>query len=177
MAVHDAEIRTERLRLRPPRRDDAARLADLLNDFDIARMTSRIPHPYSLQDAQDYLERVETGDPARSRPFQIEHPDFGLIGGVGVFYRDETSRLPEIGYWLGRTFWGRGFATEAACACMDWGKRAWGRRAVIASHFLDNPASGEVLIKAGFLPTGEVKPMECVARGGPALGRTLVWLA
>ena len=83
----------------------------------------------------------------------------------------------EIGYWLGRAYWGCGFATEATKAALAWASREWRRRHIMARHFSDNPASGEVLCKAGFLYTGEVRLSRSQARGEAVPSRMMVWLA
>ena len=84
----------------------------------------------------------------------------------------------NVGYALGRPFWNRGYATEAARAGLRWAKRDWGRKVVVAGHFADNPASGQVLCKAGFLYTGDVEKRACAARGGELVPtRLMVWLA
>lgn len=168
-------IETERLVLRAPALHDAWRIADLINDQDIARMTTSIRHPYSLADAEEFLSEAVGADPARDRHFVIEHKDFGVIGGCGLHQHD--GRYPEMGYWLGRTFWGRGLATEAVRAALNWALRDWGKRAVLAGHFTDNPASGRVLDKAGFLYTGDVQNRYSLARGDVAPTRMMVWLA
>jgi RimJ/RimL family protein N-acetyltransferase len=167
-------VETERLRLRRPRPTDAARVAMLANDFDIAKMTSTMPHPYDLDDARGFLERVDRSDPQRNAEFAIER-DGELIGMLG-FHPMDDGRC-ELGYWLGRPYWGRGFATEAVRAAMRWARGDWGRRFVIARHFADNPASGEVLCKSDFLYTGEVALTPSRARGEAAASRTMVWLA
>ena len=168
-------LRSARLRLRQPRQADADRIAAYSNDFDVARMTSRIPHPYDLEDAKAFLSRQAGKDPQREVTYAIEHVSEGFVGAVSLFPNDQERS--EIGYWLGRPYWGRGYATEAVVCALTWAKSVWGRRHVVAGHFNDNPASGEVLIKSGFLYTGEVKPMVCVARGKDALARMMVWLA
>jgi RimJ/RimL family protein N-acetyltransferase len=83
----------------------------------------------------------------------------------------------EVGYWLGRPFWGFGYMTEALSAAMAWAAGPWGRRWMVSGHFDDNPASGRVLIKAGFLPTGEIRWRFSLARGEAAPTRMMVWLA
>ena len=105
-------IATERLRLRKPRKADAVRLAQHANDFDVSRMTTGMPYPYGLDHAEGFLAQVSEQDPAREAVFVIEHPDHGAIGVMGFDGPsiDET----ELGYWLGRPYWGAGFATEAA---------------------------------------------------------------
>jgi len=168
-------IDTDRLALRTPRLDDAPRLAVLANDFDIARMTTRLPHPYGLADAQDFLARTAVQDLSREVKFAIETADDGLVGVIGLYPRGPLG--PEVGYWIGRPYWGRGLATEAARAVLSWARTVWGRRAVVSGHFTDNPASGRVLEKAGFLYTGEVQPRPCAARGEVAPTRMMIWLA
>jgi RimJ/RimL family protein N-acetyltransferase len=168
-------IETRRLVLRPAAMADAARIALLANDIDVARMTTRIPHPFGLEHAEAFLQRVETQDITRECVFAIDLDDEGLIGVLG-FHRTEAMG-PEIGYWLGRPYWGRGLATEAAGGALVWASAEWKRRAVVSGHFADNPASGRVLEKAGFLYTGEVLDRHSTARGGMAPTRMMVWLA
>ena len=172
------EVRTPRLTLRTPRAEDAVVIATRINDFDVVRNLSRVPFPYTLADAEGFLGLVAAKNADLEQSFAIEHADFGLIGIIG-FHLDETAELalPEIGYWLGRTFWGRGFATEAARALLRWASESWGKRAVMSGHFADNPASGAVLAKAGFLYTGEVRRRTSLARGVEVPTRMMVWLA
>jgi len=168
-------IRTERLRLRKPRLKDARRIAELANDIEVARNLARMPHPYGLKDAQEFLARMAGRDPARASLFVIDHEQDGLIGVLG--FEPNAQGRTELGYWLGRPYWGQGYATEAASAALGWAANDWRRKLVVAGHFADNPASGEVLIKAGFLYTGEVQVLACAARGENVPGRMMVWLA
>ncbi len=168
-------IETERLLLRPPRLDDAVYVAEMANDPEVARMTTRVRHPYRLADAEAFLRAMQSADPRTDRLFLIEHRSFGPIGMTG-FHRAED-RHAELGYWLGRTFRGRGFATEAVRAALDWAKEEWGRRAMLSGHFADNPASGRVLDKTGFLYTGEVRQRFSLGRGQAVATRMMVWLA
>lgn len=168
-------IETRRLALRSPDARDIHRLAALADDLDIARMTLRMPHPYRLEDAEEFVLKVAVQDPARARTFLIAHEDHGLVGVIGLF--EDGDPAPEVGYWIARPFWGRGFATEALQGAMNWASRTWHRRALMAGHFSDNPASGRVLEKAGFLYTGEVRRGFSRARGAEAATRRMVWLA
>ncbi len=168
-------ITTQRLRLRRPRRTDAARIAELLNDLDVARMTANVPHPYGLADAEAYLAQVDDASPDELAMFVIEHPAEGPIGVIG--FDSAGQKRTEIGYWLGKAYWGCGFATEAAKGALAWASREWKRRHVMARHFSDNPASGEVLCKAGFLYTGDVTLGRSAARGAEVPARMMVWLA
>jgi len=168
-------IETRRLALRAPAPGDAQRLAELMADFDIARMTSRVPHPYGLADAEAFIDKVQDNDPATDCNFLIEHDDVGVVGGLGFFTPPGESL--EVGYWIGRPWWGRGFASEALQGALAWARGGWKKRYVTAGHFSDNPASGTVLCKAGFLYTGRVEEKHSLARGGTVPTRLMVWLA
>ena len=168
-------IEVEGLRLRAPTLGDAGRIADLANDFEIARMTTNLPFPYRKSDAEAFFARMDAADRAREAVFVIEDSAAGPVGLIG--FHPNGALGPEIGYWVGRPFWGRGLATRAASAALDWAARTWRRKVVVSGHFADNPASGRVLEKAGFLYTGEVQPRRSVARGTIAPTRMMVWLA
>jgi RimJ/RimL family protein N-acetyltransferase len=178
-------IETRRLALRALDAADADRITLLAGDFDVARMTTSMPHPFHRRHADAFLSRAQALDPAREAVFAIELEDEGLVGVVGFHPTDVLGAKAggsrhvgsEIGYWLGRPYWGRGLATEAAAGALAWARTAWRRRVVVSGHFADNPASGRVLEKAGFLYTGEIQPRHCQARGEIADTRMMVWLA
>lgn len=176
MAVPDAPpvLRSRRLTLRAPKPHDAARIASLACDRDIARMTTRMPYPYGLQDAEAFVERVGQQDLRRDVTFLVEADGEGPVGMVGFF--TEGAVGPELGYWFGRPSWGRGYATEAAEAALDWAHHSWGKRAVVAGFFTDNTPSQRVLEKTGFLPTGVVERRWSLARGTEAPTRMMIRL-
>ncbi|HZZ68396.1 MAG TPA: GNAT family N-acetyltransferase [Phenylobacterium sp.] len=169
------EIRTDRLILRAPAAGDVAAIARLAGDYAIASMTTRMPHPYAEADARQFVALVARQDTARERTFTIERQGEGAIGAIG-FHR-ALSGLLELGYWLGRPHWGRGYATEAVAGALHWASADWGRKAVSSGHFADNAPSANVLIKSGFLYTGEVQMRHSRARGRIAPTRMMVWLA
>lgn len=168
-------LETRRLSLRAPGPSDISHLANLANDRDVAKMTLRMPHPYAVSDAEAFVLNVAVQDPQRARTFLIEHENHGPVGVIGLF--EDCDPAPEVGYWIARPFWGRGYATEALQGALVWAARAWRRRALVAGHFTDNPASGRVLEKAGFLYTGEVRRGFSRARGAETDTRRMVWLA
>jgi RimJ/RimL family protein N-acetyltransferase len=178
-------IETRRLVLRAPESADAERIALLADDFDVARMTTSMPHPFHRHHAESFLARAGALDPARETVFAIELEDEGLIGIIGFHPTDAFGRRvggaraagPEVGYWIGRPYWGRGLASEAAAGALRWARKCWRRRVVTSGHFADNPASGRVLVKAGFLYTGEIEPRYSNARGETVDTRMMVWLA
>ena len=171
----EPRIATERLLLRPPTPGDAVYIAELANDAEVARMTTGVRHPYRLADAERYLSALAGKGPSKARVFLVEHPGFGPMGLAGL-YRG-GSLAPELGYWMGRTFRRRGFATEALRALLEWAARDWDVRAALAGCFADNPASARVLEKAGFLYTGEVRRRFSLGRGQEVSTRMMVWLA
>ncbi|MDP1630684.1 MAG: GNAT family N-acetyltransferase [Caulobacter sp.] len=168
-------IETRRLSLRPPRPEDAPRLARLCDDLDIVRMTSTMPWPYGLDDARSFIAMTAMADPRSDAAFLIELDDQGVVGGLG-FSTGEAGRA-SVGYWVGRAWQGRGLASEALVGAMDWAARCWRKRVVAAVHFSDNPASGRVLCRAGFLYTGQVDLLHSRARREAAPARRMIWLA
>ena len=128
--------------------DDAKDLASLINDRGIAINTARIPYPYSVDDAEQFIAAVNRRDGEVA--FLITLDD-ALIGGCGVARSDSG---PELGYWVGVPFWGQGFATEAARAVIDYAFGSLGHDVLEAGARVSNPASRRVLEKCGFQWTG-----------------------
>ena len=153
---------TPRLLLRPGWPEEAPVLAETIAHEPVVRMTSRVPWPYGNADAPAFLARPH--DPRLPNCLIFERGPAAprLIGGVGI-HLDEGEH--EIGYWLTPAAWGRGFATEAAGAMIDHARDGLGLTRVGGRHFADNPASGRVLRKLGFVSTGLVGTLPSVARG------------
>ena len=153
---------TPRLMLRPGWPEDAPVLAETIAHEQVVRMTSRVPWPYGLADAEAFLARPH--DPRLPTCLILERraAALRLVGGVDL-HLDEGEH--EIGYWLTPAAWGRGFATEAASAMIDHARHGLGLARVGGRHFADNPASGRVLRKLGFEPTGLVGTLSSIARG------------
>ena len=143
---------------------DAPRLAELANDFDVVKMTGGMPYPYTLADAEALRPpRRRDADPDREIHFAIELGGEGPVGCVG-FYPHETPG-PELGYWLGQPYWGRGDRQRDAGGDHAVGAGRLGPALRDRLPLPDNPASGAALIRAGFLYTGVVEPLPCNARG------------
>ena len=150
-------------------------MTPLADDPGVSRMTTSIPHPFQRQMAEDFIDRMSKTDPRREVTFAVTRRDGDFMGVLGIHPKDGLA--PELGYWLGRPFWGQGYMTEAVTAALTWAGEAWGKRVLTSGHFADNEASGRVLTKACFLYTGEVEPRFSVARGEEATTRMMVWLA
>lgn len=143
-------LHTPHLRLRPFLPVDAAALQRLAGDFAVAHTTLNIPHPYEDGVAEAWITLVaEEFTVGRQVVFAItDAATSGLLGAVGLVLRLEHARA-ELGYWIGRPFWGRGYATEAVREILRYGFRSLGLHRIHASHFVRNPASGRVMVKAG----------------------------
>lgn len=155
-------IRSERLFLRPLWPEDWQDVLAGIADEGVVRNLARAPWPYTAEDARDFARRPQ--DP-RLPHFLVTWPTATdpaqPIGCVGL---GEHEGEIELGYWLARPFWGRGFAAEAARAVLRLAE-ALGYRQVTAGHFVDNQASGRVLRKIGFQPTGRIRRRYSLARG------------
>ena len=160
------QIETKRLVLRPLVQSDAPRFARFINDPVIAANTARIPHPYPPIAAEGWLLIRAVRKPLeRDFVFAAHVPGEGLIGLLGAHgmgLPSEKNGAVEIGYWFGRPYWGQGYASEAVRAFVA---EAQSLGPLEAGHFVDNPASGRVLQRAGFSYTGETQEMFSLGRG------------
>jgi RimJ/RimL family protein N-acetyltransferase len=141
-------LATERLTLRAPRCEDVKAVAALANDRRIAENTARIPHPYTVDDAEQFVATVNRRDGEACFVMMLEGT---LIGVCGLEPRDDDV---ELGYWLGSGYWGRGFMTEAARAVIDYGFGDLRHETLQAGARVTNPASRRVLEKCAFQWTG-----------------------
>ncbi|HEY8273557.1 MAG TPA: GNAT family N-acetyltransferase [Pseudolabrys sp.] len=142
-------LETKRLALRAARLEDAKAVAALANDRRIAENTARIPYPYKLADAEQFIAGANKKGEAA---YLVTLRDGTIVGACGLmFHYDDT---PEIGYWLGVPYWNKGYATEALHALIDYAFTDLTHDAVQAGARVTNPASRRVLEKCGFQWTG-----------------------
>jgi RimJ/RimL family protein N-acetyltransferase len=158
--------RTERLLLRPGWREDAPALLHAIADERIVRNLATAPWPYSMADAEAFLTRERPAHTAACLIFLRTDGAPCLVGGIGFGRKPGEAEL-EFGYWIARPYWGRGIATEAGRALLDNARDSLRLPRLVAGHFTDNPASGRVLQKLGFRPTG-------VTRGRYSAGRDAI---
>ena len=154
--------RTPRLLLRPGFPEDAPALAQAIGDRMIARNLAVVPWPYTLRDAEAFLASPRDPVLPSFLIFERTETEPRLVGSCGLGRR--ASGAVEMGYWIARAYWGRGFATEACEALVEIA-RALDLPALEGSHFIDNPASARVLEKLGFEPRGVIAPRMSCARG------------
>ena len=156
--------RTERLLLRPAWPEDWEMILWGIGDERVVRNLARAPWPYLAEHAREFAHR---GQDPRYPAFLLTLPEnqgSRLVGCAGL--GEGCGVHAELGYWIARPYWGRGFATEGARGVLEVA-RLLGHQRIEAGHYLDNPASGRVLRKLGFTPSGIVKPRDCLARGEP----------
>lgn len=154
--------RTQRLTLRPGWPEDAASLAQAIGHDAVARMLTRVPLPYRTDDAAAFLALPRGPHEPRFLIFAHDRGERpALVGGIGITPYDAG---PELGYWLAPDAWGRGYATEAGRAVVAMARHSLPITRLSAWHFIDNPASGRVLRKLGFQPTGRAITKRSAAR-------------
>ena len=152
---------SERLRLRPFSLTDAADVQRLAGDFAIADTTLNVPHPYEDGMAEQWIAgHAQAYEHGRLAAFAItEQADGRLLGAISIKLGDDRAE-GELGYWVGRPYWGRGVATAAAKLVIDFGFAVLGLERVVARHFARNPASGRVMQKLGMQPAGIARGVE-----------------
>jgi len=154
-------IRSERLFLRPGWPEDWSDIMAQVADEAVVRNLEAVPWPYTTDHAREFAAREQD---ARCPHFLVTLPGADGAAVIGCIGLKPGEGAAELGYWFGRAHWGRGYATEAARAVLTMA-RTLGHRAIRASHFVDNPASGRVLAKLGFVPTGTMRRTFSPCRG------------
>lgn len=145
---------SERLVLRAPEMADTNAISHLANNMNVAAMVSRMPHPYTTKDAENFVARVSSGAMGKC----VYAVTFGetkqFVGACGL-ESHETGRGLELGYWIGEPYWRQGLATEAAHALVDLAFRKTDVNALHAACRVINPASRRVIHKCGFQYAGQ----------------------
>lgn len=149
-------LETERLLLRAYTRDDAPEIARLLNDTEMARFLMVTPHPFVEFDARQLVQaawRRLTAGRGFDLLVTVKGGGGKPVGSVGIGLHDEGQRA-ELGFWIGRDYWGRGYATEAARRMVDFSTKTLGVTRLTGTVAADNKGSLAVLAKLGFTETG-----------------------
>jgi RimJ/RimL family protein N-acetyltransferase len=151
---------SDRFKLRALETIDLPELVICCNHYDISRQTSSLPYPYTLDFAVGRLKLIQEGFKDFSRlVWLIVEKDSGkIVGEIGLHWRDQTESM-EVGYWIAKDYWGLGIATESLIVVLDFAKQLRIAKSIFGTHFVDNPASGRIMKKAGMLFEGEVDPV------------------
>jgi 8-oxo-dGTP diphosphatase len=161
LAAAEAErfvpLTTERLSLRPFRPEDAAEMHRLVNDWEVVRGLSRLPYPYPRELADEWIASTQA-ELAAGRGYHLaitghEGEREILVGAAGLRL-DPAGDAANLGYWVGRRYWGHGVATEAAGRLARWALANLPVGRITASAAIDNAASAAVLLRIGFRVVG-----------------------
>ncbi|WP_371170972.1 GNAT family N-acetyltransferase [Aliiroseovarius sp. 2305UL8-7] len=150
----EIRIQTERFTLRPLTESDRDQVVRLLDDFEVARWLTVVPHPYTAADYTDFLTHL--ADTSVLGGLAIEE-DGQVLGVVGLD--------PTLGYWLGRAHHNRGVMTEAAGGLVDWAFRNQDITELGSGYFEGNTASQTVLHRIGFRETSMIEDVHCTSQG------------
>jgi ribosomal-protein-alanine N-acetyltransferase len=153
-AIAPPILDTDRLVLRPFTLADAATVYELAGERAIAATTLTLPHPYPKGLATEWI-RTHANAFAQGTAVNlaIVLKSGPLCGSIGLGLVPEF-QLAELGYWVGKPFWGQGYCTEAARALLAYGFTTLALNRIQATHFVDNPASGRVMEKIGMAYEG-----------------------
>ena len=142
--------------LRAFRWNDAERLQEIANDFQVARwMSANFRYPYTIEDARTWIALVSPKSPPNHFAIEIDNV---VAGAIGIDpHKNDQSGVAEFGYWLGRQYWGCGIATEAGQLLIQYALDKRNLRRLEAHIFAPNSASSRVLEKCGFALEGILK--------------------
>jgi len=141
-------IETERLILSELKEGDLPLVIEYLQDREFSEYMSSIPHPYGKEEANFWLKMTqEAFESKKGFTFAIRDKEEKVIGAIGL--HDQGSDKAEMGYWLAKIFWGKGYVMEAAKAIVDFGFNELELNKIFAVHFPNNPASGKIMRKIG----------------------------
>ncbi|MEL6379580.1 MAG: GNAT family N-acetyltransferase [Pseudomonadota bacterium] len=160
--------------LRPLSQMDVDDYHTCTNDFDIVKMTGSFPWPFTREFVVARLHRLTYQPREQGQAFAIEEGG-QFCGSIGLLALIAENRY-MLGFHLAKPAWGKGIMSRACQLIVDWAPEVWGPHiAVEAGHFIDNPASGRVLEKVGFVKTGEIKPVLCTSRGTNLPSVEYIW--
>lgn len=161
------EIKTERLVLKKPRPRDKQSIVSQIGDWEVVKWLSEVPYPYTEGDADDWINSLSR----QELTFNIFESD-SLVGGIRLTHEDDD--YYDLGYWLGRQYWGQGFATEACKGLLYYATDKLDIRHFKSSYMAGNDDSARVLAKLGFRKTGEGE-VYCLSRKATLHCVKLVW--
>jgi RimJ/RimL family protein N-acetyltransferase len=149
-------LETQRLILKVPTLDISEVMTELLSDRDVSKNLSTVPYPYYIDDAINFIKECEDvffKENGR-HSFGIFLKDSGkFIGMCGLDFSHRHNHA-TLGYWLGKKYWGKGYATETAKRLVAYGFEELDLYRIACGHFHTNPASGNVMKKAGLTHEG-----------------------
>ncbi|MBR1514824.1 MAG: GNAT family N-acetyltransferase [Bacteroidales bacterium] len=151
-------MQSERILLRPWRESDAETLFKYASDPDVGPRAGWPPHK-SVEESLEIIRTVFHNDTTWAIVLKATDEPIGCIGYLPCDI-DLPSREDEplVGYWVAKPYWNQGICTEALQLLIAQIRESTCIRSLISSHYLDNPASGQVMLKCGFVPMGDLHP-------------------
>lgn len=151
-------LESKRLLLTRAEENDIPLIKAYAGNRKIADSTLNIPHPYAEKDAEFWIQNTNRGFEAGTQfSFAIRlKPENAFIGAIGLTLETRFDRA-EMGYWIAEPYWNMGLATEAVAVVLDFGFNGLDLNKILATHLLDNPASGKVMINNLMIREGELK--------------------
>src|SRR5829696_2463487 len=150
------ELQTDRLILREFTLEDASDVQRLVGEWEVAHTLLRVLHPYEEGMAQEWIATHRPTYEAGERVTWAVREEGALVGSI-TLHLHPLHYNAELGYWIGKPYWGCGYATEAAEEVVRYGFENLGLHRIHANHFGSNPASGRVMRKLGMSHEG-VRP-------------------
>ncbi|MEH6941314.1 GNAT family N-acetyltransferase [Bacillus sp. JJ722] len=151
------KLETERLCIQPFKKDDAIRIRDLANDQELANILG-FPHPYELEMAKDWIAtQPELINNGIEYPLAVVCKESEEIVGTITLRVDKNNNKGELGYWIGKDYWGKGYASEAVRRIIRFGFAELNLNKIWASAISRNKASIKVLEKANLQKEGTLK--------------------
>lgn len=164
-------LQTERLLLRKPNAGDIGSIIAIVGDWEVARRLARVPHPYGEKDARFFLDMIVPHEWVWAVTLRVSDEVVGIVG----LTPDREPGVAELGYYVGRAHWRQGIATEAARAVVGHGFQGLRLRTITSGYFADNPVSGRVLAKLGFVEIGRSeRPCLAIGSSVPSIDVCLV---
>jgi [ribosomal protein S5]-alanine N-acetyltransferase len=156
--IEREELHTERLLLRPFGETDAGDVQRLAGDPDISKTTLHVPYPYEDGMAEAWISTHGEAAAAGTNVVyaSVRAEDDALVGSINCAI-DSRHRRGELGYWVGKPFWGQGYGTEAASALLDFCFERLNLNRVHAHYLAGNPGSGRVMEKIGMQYEGTLR--------------------
>jgi len=153
------EFDGKRVSIRPLKYSDAPEIYENVRDKEIVRWTVSIPHPYPKDGAVKFIRKARYNiTKKKSYPFGLVLKETGRVTGViELMAIDWKNKNAELGYWLGRKYWGKGLMTEAARLILEFGFRGLKLHRIYATLFEENTGSARILEKSGFKLEGRMR--------------------
>ena len=150
-------METKRILLRPWREDDAESLFKYASDPDVGPRAGWPIHK-NVVESLEVIRTVFHSDTNWAIELKATGEVIGAIGYLPIPVCNLPAREgePLVGYWIGKPYWNQGICTEALKLMLDYICKTTDIKSLISSHYLDNPASGRVMEKCGFVATGDI---------------------